>query len=78
MMACSAAERGEGFLGAMALLCRQMSYLTRLKYDICRQRGKKEGRPVGSPLRGNGGRSLVGEDFAVFEEALEFDGGGFG
>jgi len=33
---------------------------------------------VGRPLRGTGGRSLVGEDFAVFEEALEFDCGGFG
>jgi hypothetical protein len=28
-----------------------MSDLTRTKYDICRQKGKKEGRPVGRPSR---------------------------
>ena len=33
---------------------------------------------MGRPLAGRFEVGLVGEDFAVFEEALEFDGGGFG
>ena len=33
---------------------------------------------MGRPLGGRFEVGLVGEDFAVFEEALEFDGGGLG
>jgi hypothetical protein len=57
---------------------------TNVRYDKIKIRhlsAKRQKRRAsgGTPSEGESGwRSLVGEDFAVFEEALEFDCGGFG